>query len=322
MQKRSPYCIAVAKKIVELIRMGHAPWQRPWEPYMPSSLPFNITTKQRYRGINSINLMSRSFRDPRWMTARQAARNGFSIKKGQERRGSAIQRWVFDREENELDENGDPVIDENGRAVKCHVQLERPLLLFSTVYNAEQILGVRPIAFEKRDWDPVERAEKILVRSGAKVLHDQDDRAFYSIRRDSIHLPQRYQFSSAAKYYAVALHELGHWTGHPTRLNRDLAHPFGSEKYAIEELCAEIASMMLGDTLSLGHDPSQHAAYVGSWIKAVQEDPLVIFKAAATAEKIQSYIMQFDTAEVSAIERSDQPSQPHQMRPTHPVVTR
>lgn len=254
------------------------------------------------------------------MTAKQASRNGYSIKKAEQRRGTAIQRWVFEREENELDENGDPVLDENGRTVKCYVQLERPLLFFSTVYNAEQIVGVRPITYATRDWDPVERAEKILVRSGAKVFHDQDDRAFYSMRRDSIHLPQRYQFSSAAKYYAVALHELGHWTGHPTRLNRDLAHPFGSEKYAIEELCAEIASMMLGDTLSLGHDPSQHAAYVGSWIKAVQEDPLVIFKAAATAEKIQSYIMQFDTVEVRAIGSKDHSPQLCEMGPAHHAV--
>ena len=83
----------------------------------------------------------------------------------------------------------------------------------------------------------------------------------------------------------------GHSTGHADRLNRDLSHPFGSEGYAKEELRAEIASMILGDELGIGHDSNQHAAYVGSWIKALKEDPLEIFRAAADAEKIQAYVL-------------------------------
>lgn len=69
-----------------------------------------------------------------------------------------------------------------------------------------------------------------------------------------------------------------------------LGHPFGSEGYAKEELRAEIASMIISDELGIGHDPRQHAAYVGSWIKILQDDPLEIFRAAADAEKIQEYI--------------------------------
>ena len=84
----------------------------------------------------------------------------------------------------------------------------------------------------------------------------------------------------------------GHATGHPSRLNRpDLGTPFGSEAYAREELRAEIASLMIADKLGIGHDPGQHAAYVGSWIKALQQDPREIFRAAADAEKISGYLM-------------------------------
>ncbi|WP_140410188.1 zincin-like metallopeptidase domain-containing protein, partial [Escherichia coli] len=103
--------------------------------------------------------------------------------------------------------------------------------------------------------------------------------------------PQQAAFPSADRYYATALHELGHWTGHASRLDRDLAHPFGSEGYAKEELRAEIASMIMGDELGIGHDPSQHVAYVKSWIKALQDDPLEIFRAAADAEKIQGFVL-------------------------------
>jgi putative DNA primase/helicase len=107
----------------------------------------------------------------------------------------------------------------------------------------------------------------------------------------TIHLPDKSRFPSADNYYATALHELGHWSGHASRLDRDLIHPFGSEGYAREELRAEIASMILGVELGIGHDPSQHAAYVGAWIKVLQDDPLEIFRAAADAEKIQGYVL-------------------------------
>lgn len=94
--------------------------------------------------------------------------------------------------------------------------------------------------------------------------------------------------------YATAFHELGHWTGHPSRLHRELTHPFGSEGYAREELRAEIASLMLGERLGLGHDPSRHAAYVGSWGKALQENPREIFRAASDAERTSGFVMAFE----------------------------
>lgn len=115
---------------------------------------------------------------------------------------------------------------------------------------------------------------------------------------DSITMPERGQFPSADNYYATALHELGHWTGHPSRLDRDLSNPFGSEGYAKEELRAEISSMILGNELGIGHDPGQHVAYVGSWIKVLQEDPLEIFRAAADAEKIQAFVLAFEQQQV------------------------
>ena len=133
-----------------------------------------------------------------------------------------------------------------------------------------------------------------MANSGAVIRHEPGDRAFYRPSTDSITLPERNQFPTADNYYATALHELGHWTGHPSRLDRDLAHPFGSEGYAREELRAEIASLMLGERLEIGHDPGQHAAYVGSWVKALKEDPKEIFRAASDAERISGYVMDFE----------------------------
>ncbi|HHQ4590751.1 TPA: zincin-like metallopeptidase domain-containing protein, partial [Aeromonas veronii] len=89
----------------------------------------------------------------------------------------------------------------------------------------------------------------------------------------------------------VALHELGHATGHASRLNRDLSGRFGSESYAKEELRAEIGSLLIGDELEIGHDPGQHAAYVKSWVKVLKEDPKEILRAARDAEAIKDWVI-------------------------------
>ena len=107
---------------------------------------------------------------------------------------------------------------------------------------------------------------------------------------DEIHLPPKVNFDEPGKYYATALHELGHWTGHESRLNRE-GGPFGSEPYAKEELRAEIASWMLGQDIGVRHDPDQHVAYVASWIKALEEDPSEIMRACRDAEQIKEYVL-------------------------------
>ena len=173
------------------------------------------------------------------------------------------------------------------------VRYERPRVWSAVVFNAEQIDGLAPATNRPAlpAWERHERAEAILARFDATVRHARGDRAFYRLADDSITLPERDQFASADGYYATALHEVGHATGHPSRLNRpDLGHPFGSEAYAREELRAEIASLMLGEQLGIGHDPGQHSAYVESWIRALENDPREIFRAAADAEKITALV--------------------------------
>ncbi len=223
------------------------------------------------------------------MTYKQANDAGAQVRKGE--KGTGIQYWKFVDEHNKKDDEGKPLVDKQGKPIKETVKLERPRVFFATVFNAEQIEGLPPIQRQAQTWNPLERAEALLTAGGVPIYYNDKGRAFYRPLTDSIHLPDREQFPSAENFYATALHELGHSTGHPDRLNRDLSHPFGSEGYAKEELRAEIASMILGDELGIGHDSNQHAAYVGSWIKALKEDPLEIFRAAADAEKIQAYVL-------------------------------
>ncbi|MCE7915638.1 MAG: DUF1738 domain-containing protein [Nitrosomonas sp. PRO4] len=282
----------VAENLIEQLKKGVAPWQKPWEPGdLLAALPVNPTTGKRYRGINSLNLMSRAHTDPRWLTYKQAVNLGAQVRKGE--KSTLVQYWKFTEEHIKKDDSGNPVLNNDGQPIKEQVRLERPKVFYASVFNAEQIDNLPELDIKAPDWDPLERAEYILQASNAVIRHGEADNAFYRPSTDSIHLPHKHQFPTPDRYYGTALHELGHWTGHESRLNRDLSHPFGSEGYAKEELRAEIASMLLSGELGIGHDPGQHVAYVNSWIKVLQEDPTEIFRAAADAEKIQDYVLAF-----------------------------
>lgn len=304
---KKEYAEEVAARIIEQLEQGTAPWQKPWLPG-ELRLPYNPTTGKEYRGMNSLWLHMQGHGDPRWMTYNQAAAEGAQVRRGS--KGAHIVYWKFSEERKATDDQGRPVIDpDTGKQKTVTVQLERPRSFMAVVFNGSQIDGLPPLEARPTGPEPERhaRAEAILANSGADIRHEPGDRAFYRLITDSITLPERNQFPTADSYYATALHELGHWTGHPARLDRDLGHPFGSEKYAREELRAEIASLMLGERLEIGHDPSHHAAYVGSWIKALKDDPKEIFRAASDAERITGYVMDFEQEQAQLVER--QPAQ-------------
>jgi len=291
------YVDQVAGAIIKQLQEGTASWQKPWNPG-ERFMPYNPTTGNEYRGANALWLMSQAeskgFGDARWMTYRQAQEQDAQVTKGE--KGTAIQYWKWQGLEPVKDASGKPVLDQQGEPVKQVVRYERPRVWSAVVFNAQQIDGLPPAPDRPAmaEWQRHEKAEAIMANSGVPVLHAPGDRAFYRLSEDKITLPERGQFASADRYYATALHELGHATGHPSRLARDMAHPFGSEGYAREELRAEIGSMMLGEQLGIGHDPSQHVAYVGNWIKALQQDPREVFRAAADAEKITKMVRSFE----------------------------
>jgi len=290
----------VADCLVEQIKAGTAPWQKPWELGV-EGLPFNASTGNRYKGFNVVWLLAQGRSDRRWLTYKQAQEMGAQVRRGEH--GTTIQHWKFDETRAKKDENGKIIKDAEGKTVQETVRLDRPRAFYATVFNAEQVNGL-PLLQPKKspDWDPIKRADGILEATGARILNQAGDHAYYSPVKDIIVLPERYQFKERSGYYAAALHEVGHWTGHSLRLDRDLSHPFGSDGYAKEELRAEIASMILGAEVGTGHDPSRHAAYVGSWIKAIRDDPMVLQKAASDAEKIVSFVLDLEQKRNKSIE--------------------
>lgn len=269
--------------VIEALEGGTAPWQKPWNCIEPM-MPFNPVSGTVYRGGNVIALMMRGYEDPRWCTYKQAEAMGWQVQKGE--KSTLIEFWKFHEEVEREDEA-------TGEKTKVRVALERPIVRYANVFNVAQMEHVPELDREQRgfEWAPLEVAERILVQSAVPVFHDQADRAFYSVVRDQIHLPPKEAFEDATRYYSTALHELGHASGHPTRLNRQMGNSFGSVEYAKEELRAEMASLFLSYRLGVPFDVGQHAAYVGSWISVLKEDKNELFRAARDAEQIAEYLV-------------------------------
>lgn len=288
--KNKPYHERVAEEVIKALQEGTAPWIKPWVPGQVPDTPINAVTGKPYRGWNRVFLSMVGYSDPRWCTYKQAQQLGAQVKKGST--GTAVQYWKFEEERLIKDDQNKPIL-KDGKKQYETVQLDKPSVFYATVFHASQIEGLPPLPprAPKPEWERHEESEKILKQSGAQIFHDQNNRAFYRPSSDDIHLPDRGQFESADSYYATALHELGHWTGHPSRLNRDIQNPFGSEKYAREELRAELASYMIGTDLGIGHDPGQHHSYIDSWISVLKRDPMEIIRASRDAERIKDYLM-------------------------------
>ncbi|WCT13745.1 ArdC family protein [Mucilaginibacter jinjuensis] len=284
----------VAEKLIAQLKNGTAPWLKPWRAGDPDSfqLPYNAVTGNRYKGINTLSLLTSDYTDPRWVTFKQAAAVGWQVKKGAQ--GTQIQFVKFKDFITKRDETGRPVLNEASEPVQMLAALPRPIITNAWVFNAAQISGIPPLLQvlpKSPEWDPHHRAESLIQQSGAQIEHTAGDRAVYNPVRDHITMPMRHQFDTADQYYATLLHELGHWTGHPTRLDRSLFNQYGTPGYAREELRAEIASLLIGRELHIGHDPGQHASYINSWISLLENSPFEIHAAAADAEKILNYLV-------------------------------
>jgi antirestriction protein ArdC len=296
----------VTDSIIRMLEDGVAPWLKPWES---AGMPFNPTTDKAYRGGNAIHLMAtglaRGYEDPRWMTYKQAAENGWQVRKGE--KGTHIEFWEAKAKAEEKDgEQARSGADETGKDNQ-----RRLIHRVYTVFNAKQIDGVP--AFEREQpsaFEAVHSGERILSNSGAKITHDQRDSAFYRPSTDTIHLPPKEAFKDAPGYYGTALHELAHWTGHPSRLNRPTlneSYRFGDLNYAKEELRAELASVFIAAEVGVPHDPANHAAYVGTWIKALKDDKNEIFRAAHDASAATDYVLSLEReiSKAKALEIAD-----------------
>ncbi len=283
----------VTNSIIAALEKGTPPWVRPWRD--SDAMPSNLVTGKPYRGINVIMLYveasSCSYTDNRWLTFRQANDIGVRIRKGEH--GTQI---IFYRMREIKDAKGD-VADKTADDKRSI-----PMLKTYTVFNASQLESVpdRFAICPVLTWQHVEEAEQVIIKTGATICHG-GNRAFYRPSDDMIQLPPSSSFSAPVDYYATALHELSHWTGHPRRLNRVLTGRREIEAYAYEELIAEIGAAFLCAHCGLSAR-LEHASYISSWLDALRRDKRLIFVAAGAAQKAADFVLGIGCSNKSEVE--------------------
>ena len=291
--KRDLYA-EVTDRIVAELERGAAPWIKPWSATPGANVPCNAATNRPYSGCNVILLWmaaNTGYPTPRYLTFKQALELGGNVRKGEHGTKVYFVKQLAVADKRETAEDGDT------RLI--------PMMREYTVFNVAQCenLPERVMTLGKvKIRNPDERdatIDEFMTASSATVREGVGE-AYYRPGDDFISLPRFEAFKSAATFYATAFHELGHWTGHKSRLDRDLRSRFGERAYAAEELVAELCAAFLCAEFSLDGD-LRHAGYIESWIGLLKTDSRAFFTACSKAQAAADYLRALAIQEPEAI---------------------
>lgn len=278
---------AVTNAIIARLEAGTKPWAPDWTQGAAGG---GLVMPRRhngefYRGINVLILWGtaeeRGYRAPTWMTFKQALELGGSVRKGEKGTAIVFFKKLTITEKNDAGEDQDKQI---------------PMLRTYVVFNVEQIEGL-PASYYPAEVELVggkdrDEAAEAALRSCGADIREGGDKAFYVPSHDYVQMPTFDRFKSTSGFLATLAHELCHWTGHNTRLDRSQKNAFGSKDYAAEELVAEIGAAFIGARLGIvGEHIDNHAAYLASWLKALRNDKRAIFRAAALAQTAADMVL-------------------------------
>lgn len=303
-EKLTPQRKQLVDQVLANLEKGNLFWTQGW---VAAGAPESAVTGKKYRGINNLYLslvaMAENYGDNRWATFRQMEEKGWTFKKDEEGhtlgKGKSVSVEYYEMRDKETKRRFDRSVldgmtfDEQREYMDKNVYWLRK---FYRVFNCSLMDGVPAKEMPTIDVnDRIEKAEAILDYWNAnesKIVYG-GSQAFYRPSTDEVHLPEREKFKSTQSFYDTAFHEIGHSTGHESRLSRDLSGGFGSQSYAMEELRAEIASIFMAQ--DLGIEPSEdrlqnNAAYIQSWKDEIKENPNALFTAIADADKIARYV--------------------------------
>ena len=298
--KKSDVYARVTDEIVRAIEAGVKEYKMPWHQGTGGGLPRNASTGNFYRGTNTIALWAsgqiRGYRLPYWATFLQWEKLGAKIRRGEKASVIVFYKHVGSSADSEDGESGAGM---------------RSIAKCSFVFNADQVDGWSyPAPISEDMTEKLQKVDQFIETVGADIRYGGDE-ASYSKSLDRIRMPERHQFvgtdtsNATEAFYSVILHELVHWSGHPTRLNRDLSGRFGTSAYAIEELVAELGAAFqcadFGISLNPRHD---HAAYVQSWLQVLREQKAAIFTAASAATVACRYLGEQATVKMDEVELS------------------
>jgi antirestriction protein ArdC len=281
---RDLYAEVTARILAEL-KAGVLPWRRPWSITPGLNIPCNAAANRQYHGTNIVMLWmaarARQWLTLRFVTFKQALELGGHVRKGEH--GTKVY-FVKDLKftDSEVEGDEEPAV----RSVR--------FLREYTVFNVAQCDGlpahiteppiVKPRHHDARD--PL--IEEFLATTGAVIEHGADCAVFQS-KLDRIIMPDFGSFNSSSAYYGTLFHELAHWTGHESRLNRDLSKRFDRQSHVAEELVAELAAAFICAEFSIDGD-SGLPAYIGAHVELLEGDTKAFFTCASKAQAAVDYL--------------------------------
>ncbi|KZX57751.1 hypothetical protein A3709_19200 [Halioglobus sp. HI00S01] len=267
---RNEIYTSVTERILENLDGAEA-WSKPWKS-LSGQLPHNALTGRSYSGINLLilTLLGGAYDSPQWLTYNQARGLGGNVRKGES--GTRVVLWKS--HSRQVSDQDDEVI-------------AYPVLKCFTVFNVSQCDGIDGAKLAA--WEPPKRPERGVIelaeRLNAKVIYTGNEAVFIP-SLDQIRMPSMDAFNTVADHEATLLHELVHWTGAGSRLDR-IAH----HSLAEEELVAEIGAAMAGAILGIQYEGLQHEEYIAEWLPALANNHQLIFKAARLAQKAVDMII-------------------------------
>ena len=312
-EKLTPERKALVETILQNLENGDGLWKQGW---VNTGVPESAITGKQYHGINNFYLtlisIIKGYSDNRWLTYKQMEDKGWSFKTDEEgkslAKGAGVAIEFFELRDRDTRKPFDRSVldgmtaDERQEYMDTNVY---PVRKYYRVFNGDLIEGIPEK--EKREIDPSginERAENVLSywsENEAKIIYGGGS-AYYRPSTDEIHLPKKEMFYDMPEFYATALHEVGHSTGHKSRLNRDLSGGFGTPDSATEELRAEIASLFMEQDLEIKVSEKHvenNSKYIKAWHEKIAEDPNVLFTAIADADRIAKYVIEKEKKEQS-----------------------
>ncbi len=271
----------ITNQILDIMKDGVIPWHKPW---LMSGSHRNLVSGKQYRGINIFLLSCSSFGSPWWLTFNQAKAKGGKVKKGE--KATMIVFWK-------------PLQIKEKNAVTGEDERKKVFVLrYYKIFNLDQVEGIEaPLEPEKTEREPIETAAKIIeeMQNPPAIKHAATYDACYRPSSDEINMPLMNDFESSESYYSVLFHEVGHSTGHESRVSRPEGMQnicFGSDSYSKEELIAEMsAAFLCGEAGILQETIQQSASYIESWSAKFKDDEKLVVCAAAAAQRATDYIL-------------------------------
>lgn len=266
----------ITSKIIELLEGGIVPWRRPWS----GCLPTNLSSGKEYKGINILMLSCQDFDSPYWLTFKQAIKLGGNVRAGERSPAFVVFSESYAQKVQEQDGSES-------------VELRR-VLRYTPVFNVEQCRGIEAPEPQGRHLNSIEACEVFIASLQDRPKLGKGSIGAYDPASDTIIMPDRQFFETSEAYYSVLFHELVHWTGTSSRLNRPTlvnTYGFGSRLYAKEELIAEMGAGFLCAKMGIDNSTIENSAsYIASWLDVLKRDKRVIPEASSRGREAVEFL--------------------------------